>query len=355
MNILVIGNGFDIAHGLPTSYQQFLRFVSEEGEMSSRLQKNGLSPMESAVAADDIKNLSSNNYWMDHFKEISNCGENWIDFESEISKVIQRIDEVRKIINSARSNPYSQLESDCFVEIQNRYSDIYDEFEFEEKIDDPELISRIKNKLLKDLNRLIRCLEIYLCQYVNLIDVSDKKLELFNSIRFDDVLSFNYMNTFERFYGSDNTKYHYIHGKADIDHSVENCNMILGIDEYLRGEEKDRDNEFIEFKKFFQRIYKGTGAEYKSWVHRIEDLLEHAPKMHYEPDEIYILGHSLDVTDKDVLRELLMNPYTRVHIIYHNQKALADKIANLVKVIGQDKLVEYTYAKKPKIDFVLQR
>ena len=64
MNILVIGNGFDIAHGLPTSYQQFLRFVSEEGEMSSRLQKNGLSPMESAVAADDIKNLSSNNYWI---------------------------------------------------------------------------------------------------------------------------------------------------------------------------------------------------------------------------------------------------------------------------------------------------
>lgn len=27
MNILVIGNGFDLAHELPTSYQDFLRFT----------------------------------------------------------------------------------------------------------------------------------------------------------------------------------------------------------------------------------------------------------------------------------------------------------------------------------------
>ena len=29
MNILVIGNGFDLAHGLPTSYKEFLKFVLE--------------------------------------------------------------------------------------------------------------------------------------------------------------------------------------------------------------------------------------------------------------------------------------------------------------------------------------
>ena len=27
MNILVIGNGFDIAHGLPTKYSDFLNFI----------------------------------------------------------------------------------------------------------------------------------------------------------------------------------------------------------------------------------------------------------------------------------------------------------------------------------------
>ena len=29
MNILVIGNGFDLAHGLPTTYKDFLAFTDE--------------------------------------------------------------------------------------------------------------------------------------------------------------------------------------------------------------------------------------------------------------------------------------------------------------------------------------
>ena len=70
---------------------------------------------------------------------------------------------------------------------------------------------------------------------------------------------------------------------------------------------------------------------------------------------IYIFGHSLDVTDKDVLQELLLCPYARTHIIYHNKKALADKIANVVKIIGQDKLIEKSYSENPQIDFIEQK
>ena len=51
--------------------------------------------------------------------------------------------------------------------------------------------------------------------------------------------------------------------KADIANDVNSCNLVLGIDEYLSGEAKDKDNEFIQFKKFFQRIYKGTGCLYE--------------------------------------------------------------------------------------------
>lgn len=42
MNILVIGNGFDLAHGLPTSYKEFLKFVLESADMCSRFQKMDL-------------------------------------------------------------------------------------------------------------------------------------------------------------------------------------------------------------------------------------------------------------------------------------------------------------------------
>ena len=55
MNILVIGNGFDLAHGLPTSYKEFLKFVLESADMCSRFQKNGLGDKESASAVAEIK------------------------------------------------------------------------------------------------------------------------------------------------------------------------------------------------------------------------------------------------------------------------------------------------------------
>ena len=43
MNILVIGNGFDLAHGLPTKYTDFLGFVErfENLKKSSMIMSNG--------------------------------------------------------------------------------------------------------------------------------------------------------------------------------------------------------------------------------------------------------------------------------------------------------------------------
>ena len=32
MNLLIVGNGFDLAHGLPTSYTDFLKFVNEAND-----------------------------------------------------------------------------------------------------------------------------------------------------------------------------------------------------------------------------------------------------------------------------------------------------------------------------------
>ena len=58
MNILVIGNGFDLAHGLPTSYKEFLKFVLESADMCSRFQKNGLGDKESASAAVSYTHLT---------------------------------------------------------------------------------------------------------------------------------------------------------------------------------------------------------------------------------------------------------------------------------------------------------
>lgn len=46
--------------------------------------------------------------------------------------------------------------------------------------------------------------------------------------------------------------------------------MVLYIDKYLPKKRKDKDVNFIAFKKYYQRIYKRTGCEYSksNWTRR---------------------------------------------------------------------------------------
>ena len=169
----------------------------------------------------------------------------------------------------------------------------------------------------------------------------------------DCVLSFNYSNTYERIYGQSNKiEYDYIHGKADITNNVNTCNLVLGIDEYL--EEHDRDNklEFLPFKKFYQRIYKLTDSSYMEWVDEIRQNLEC-------PYELYIFGHSLDKTDKDVLELLICNDNVQTKIYYHrksndDKKELGKLIRNLVRVIGAKELIRRTGGSHKTIEFITQ-
>ena len=55
--------------------------------------------------------------------------------------------------------------------------------------------------------------------------------------------------------------------------------------------------------------------------------------------KVYIFGHSLDITDKDVLRNLILNDNVYTTIYYLNKVVMGQQIANLVKVIGQDELI----------------
>ena len=79
---------------------------------------------------------------------------------------------------------------------------------------------------------------------------------------------FQNSDTYQRLYGTDEKiRYDYIHGRADINNTLKSNNMVLGIDEYLIKKRRNRETEFIAFKKYYQRIYKGIGCEYKNWIY----------------------------------------------------------------------------------------
>lgn len=365
MNILVIGNGFDIAHNLPTKYEHFLEFVKEfsqfyANESCSIKWNKQLSELKNNKVEifEEINIMISDNVWVRYFLDIYESKvlegkENWIDFESEISFIVQILDVVRKktkkVVESGERkyelNGYEKkiLLPIIFPPTYHSGNDVFMESYY---------IDNIKKKLYADLNRITRCLEIYLYYVVS--QITCDTIPIIEQLDIHKVLSFNYTDTYERVYNTENKKigYDYIHGKVKVDSSVESCNLVLGIDEFLQGDSKDNDNEFIQFKKFYQRIYKMTGCKFTDWLEIRRDVIKRMPRMVNPPElNIYFYGHSLDVTDKDILRKLILEEGAKTVIFYHNQEALGNQIANLVKVIGEDELIKRTDGEKQSIKF----
>ncbi len=413
MNILIIGNGFDLAHGLPTKYPQFLEFCKRvfpvyenaegrgvnlyqqeylfnwnfneeikeklENAYSSRrklITEKNLSRIQTDfLCLDEMYTLIKDNIWIEYFlQNFMYQKENWIDFESEISKVIQSLDNDMHGLCGI-----CNIEDDIITLSNDFLSKKYSEYTFtvqQINILDGEEASKsitfkeIRNTLVNDLNRLIRALEIYLCEYAEKIEIREKSPDI-DKEEIDFILSFNYTHIFSKLYNVSSKQevtnlFGYIHGEVDINNTIESNNMVLGIDEYLPEERKNTDLEFIAFKKYYQRIYKGTGCQYKDWLNVIKTEFEEFLRIsaararrkiatEYPQHNLYIFGHSLNVTDKDILRDLILNDNVYTTIFYPNKEELGRKIANLVKVIGQDELIRRTGGSTKTIEFKLQK
>lgn len=300
--------------------------------------------------------LIHNNFWVRYFfRKSESINENWIDFEKEISDLVIKLSGGKEYID----NLYSvYLPEQSLNHSQNR-----------------------EEMLEHDLNRFILLLEIYLCVYVQTVNCTKLSKDI-NDLKIEKIVSFNYTNTYEKIYDNNkNAEYDYLHGKADINNTIHTNNMVLGIDEYLPEDRRNKDVEFIAFKKYYQRIYKQTGCKYKEWVEEIKESWEVWDKsiirksMRYiskgcVDDEknsrdlhtiknithnLYIFGHSLDVTDKDVLRDLILHDNVHTTIFYLNKEVMGQQIANLVKVIGQDELIKRTGGSTKTIEFRQQQ
>lgn len=430
MEILLIGNGFDIEHNLPTSYSCFLDFCKNirkiytydisvsktvyENEVlngwnfDESIKKMLLSAFEArSIDASSTSTASSNvkirtnspeldemysyvkfNTWLEYFWVRSEkIGNNWIDFETEISRVIKALDSAKKHLSTHKDIlNSSQKDSSVLLEIMKAAKT-----SLQTVFRDTNTVENFAIYLNKELDKLIRTLEIYLSCFVNKVSVSHLSEDI-KGLNPDHILSFNYSNTYERIYGAGKSvQYAYIHGKADSGKNVESCNMVLGIDEYLKGDSKNTELEFLTFKKYYQRIYKSTDTVYLDWVDTIKDgyadylreleasyarsnipvkqrprtvthgnrIYTEGPPIHCPKHTLYIFGHSLDVTDQDVLRMLICNDNVQTKIFYHrknadDKKSLGKMIKNLIGVMGQEELIRRTGGVHKTIEFIPQ-
>lgn len=368
--ILIIGNGFDLAHGLPTAYKDFMRFCKvvpkilldkESMSISDAIENADIHSKIKAVIESELnddagilenKTISmlqelnvciQENIWYTYFEKIKGKiqGDNWIDFESEISEVIEYLD--RKIDRLEKKYKRSDFinDRDPRGKITSFFVTIFPD----------QLLNlsgrEIRERCFNDLETLTRALEIYLSSFVEKIDCDE--LNIISEIQPDYVLSFNYTDTYERIYGIKEKKSEifYIHGKCNAGNPMKENNMVLGIDEYLEGKDKDIHTNFSIFKKFVQRIRKKTGAG----IYTILDAIKYLHRTFSYESTVYVFGHSLDKTDKDILSQLLGHKTTAVKVYCKDKGSEGELIAKMIQLIGQDNLVDKVYANPSKLEF----
>lgn len=343
MDILIIGNGFDIANGLPTRYSEFLKTckLARKDEVSwesihnvsvyiqsREEERKYLLDFSSKLGKDyfqEFQHITRSNLFVAHFIDRENqIGENWINFEEEIERFIRAVikekDESQREKFSSTSIPALRE----FVRNRTNLKGCTYKVLF--------------GKILEEQKTFIRLLEIYMAGYVNKLSIGER-IKQIRPYGYNGIISFNYTNTFLEKYepGAD---YCYIHGKARLD-KTEKCDMVLGFDDHYKGL-IEIDNELIPYEKFFQRLDLKTSTEYLKWVKGMSN----------DSDNIVeIFGHSLAPADGDILRMFILAPKTRTIIYYVDDSDRFEKLRNLTQVLGPDKIIELVGGVDFKIKF----
>lgn len=440
-SILILGNGFDLAHNLPTKYSNFLdfckivdKFFKDDmnifGDWSidwedkvdgienikikrkDRFEKYCLEPLgekgfsnidliyeDFCLAMDKAWQMESHNYYLSNIYDSINSniwyhyldymysndtikGDNWIDFETEICQVIKEIDQMElstvdswKVISKNIDNSVS----DKLI----RFGNLFDS-KFDDTYNNPKMcFTRRSQFTLRDfikeiyseLEKLIYALDLYMSNIVEKIEIQ-KKIPEIVSINPDYVINFNYTHTYENVYEKTNpenrletnediirnSKVFHIHGETDLNRDKnEDSNIVLGIDEYWSDEEKDKHTNFTIFKKFAQRIQKKTGDNIYRYLEEIKGIGSNinryinmsVDKNNNYVSEVYVFGHSLDITDKDIISEFIGNDATSVKIYCRDKESEGELIANTIRLIGEDKLIEKSYRKFANLEYII--
>lgn len=322
MDILIIGNGFDLAHGLKTTYKDFLDYCE-------RL---------------PLDNEFRNNLWLKYFWEISKTnkiiGGTWIDFETEIYNQIRKLSSVAQgTLQTHTSNAnldyktpsidayFKSIEDTPYSIIQNGQN-VYLKTN-SEKI----------NFIYSQLRDFTQKFEMYLVEEINakLIDIANLKYRLnLQSMSQLMVISFNYTDTCEKLYDRKFNSYSnfgikliYVHGKANA--NTEDCNLVLGTHSFDKnGEDKSLMADLNVFQKHNQRHKYCTIEAYQDFLKKIID-----PRRIIHP-VFHVIGHSLDKTDHNVLKHIFTtNKNSVINIYYHDEATQEKLINNITKIIGE--------------------
>ena len=374
--VLIIGNGFDVYHGFPTKYMDFLKFISnsysyydgnkadfdrmEDGDNINVPIKSLVNvDREKIVGIDDltldinkdnkcILTAKEENFWIRHFLRIvDELNDKWIDFEKEIGNVLSVVKDFFDNIFFDYLNDSSVFLYDspyrAFFEIYNTMdkelllkkgveelslsrnkAKLKNRYHSKQRV--KELENRVLDYLRDELVALKKCLFWYMESIVSRLNTSvhSEQLVKFRSVY---VLNFNYTNFYPNIYHNQIIEeIHPVHG------DLKNENIVLGT---TRDETKEIEPGYLYFEKYFQRLQNRTGFKYRNWIKETNSIID-------EEFETIIAGHSLDEIDMDLLKQFFINDKVRrIRVLYHSQLDFEEKLINLIKVFEKTNIEKW--------------
>jgi hypothetical protein len=353
--LVIIGNGFDLAHGLPTSYKHFIDDYWKKviGELNSnRAYEDNLFSL-------DIIRVGNRNPikedWMDNVKCYKTLNEfiirngkyctqvfknkffldlsgitiieNWVDIENlyyKKLKIITKLDsltiEQKKIRTIILNQEFEQVKNILEQYLEEKVEQQYD---FTLYTDNP-----IKDILLPELSypfdekKYLK--EFQFGDQLGIKEFLYKSKEKYELIT--HFLSFNYTKVVEQYFVgfAYQKQINYIHGKLNDSINIINLGFGDEMDDDYKMIENIDDNEYLKNFKSFQYL---QNPNYKSLL----DFVDSNQKF-----QVYIMGHSCGLSDRTMLNTIFEHPNCiSIKIFYHQKEDGTDNYTEIIQNISR--------------------
>lgn len=354
-SLLIVGNGFDCSLKANTRYEDFYKLLIKAYEASTF--DDFIKSCDEKYRRDDLESFfnllkeeTTINYFINYFISYNKAFDCWVDFESELERIIVSFDQLVTVLKDPNKLEYHgydlcirvmdnlNLVSVILNYPKNRFfkAEIYNEqllfFAIRGvSLDDyknlyngiNKFIKTFPKELYKDLSSFSRLFSTYL--YIIRDDITYNVSHPFCK-DCKVVINYNYTDYLGHYYKRKDYKLNdilYVNGKCDF--KKHRDKIVFGIDSNVII----KNNEFFIFTKTAQRSAKNTE------INRITYIVEN-----YSIKEIFVYGHSLNTADKDTLEYIFKNcrgysgEKAKITVYCYDNESKLSAIANLKEILG---------------------
>jgi len=306
--LILIGNGFDLAHGLKTRYTDFILWLLNNAPIYSSTSESKLENLIELVIP-SFKNLKCES--IAEFNQIK---------KQERIELRSRFQFIKDLIEKSKYHNWVDVEAEYYFSLIGLYKRL--------EVQNIERHDTITTDLIK-LNSCFDSIKEKLEEYLLTIDnkLSEKDKEINNHFSEDILksliqskdnksnskalfLNFNYTSTVELYLKdlnlNNSCQISYIHGKLNDKSNP----VIFGngneMDTYYEKIERLNDNEFL--RKFKSFEYFKT-SNYQDFIRFIDS----------DEFDVYIMGHSCGLSDGVMLHNVFEHPNCKSIKIYYYQ------------------------------------